>query len=79
VQHSRIESGRRGSDRLGAIVETVIRFLKGERPRAGLSAVLAIRVFGTIIMVMIVGVVLIERRRAGLIVVGIGSTRGRRM
>lgn len=38
---------------------------------------LAIRVFKSVVMVMIVGVVLIERRRAGLIIVG--NTRGRRM
>jgi hypothetical protein len=57
----------------------VIGFLEGERPSAELSTMLAIRVFKSVVMVMIVGVVLIERRRAGLIVVGIGSTRGRRM
>lgn len=55
----------------------MIGFLKGERPCAELSTMLAIRVFKSVVMVMIVGVVLIERRRAGLIIVG--NTRGRRM
>ena len=54
----------------------MIRFLEGVRTRAGLSAVL-VRVFGAIVM-------LIERRRAGLIVAivldnVVGSTRGRGM